>query len=83
MERTVKEKDFSAESLKRYDEKLENSFVMKDLKTYKDLMTIAHKKRASFLDYYLKTINSFFEMFTSVDSIPKRQKYYNFFKWFI
>ena len=74
--------DFSSNSLKRYDEKMKNSFVMKDLKTYKDLMTIAHKKSASFLDYYLKTINSFFEMFTSVDSIPKRQKYYNFFKSF-
>lgn len=74
--------DFSSNSLKRYDEKMKNSFVMKDLKTYKDLMTIAHKKSESFLDYYLKTINSFFEMFTSVDSVPKRQKYYNFFKSF-
>lgn len=78
----LKEKDFSAESLKRYDEKLKNSFVMKDLKTYKDLMPIAHKKSEVFLSYYLKTINSFFEMFTSVDSIPKREKYYNFIKTF-
>lgn len=78
----LNENDFSANSLKRYDEKMKNSFVMKDLKTYKDLMTIAHKKSESFLDYYLKTINSFFEMFTSVDSVPKRQKYYNFFKSF-
>ena len=78
----LKEKDFSAESLKRYDEKLKNSFVMKDLKTYKDLMTIAHKKSDAFLDYYLRTINSFFKMFTSVDSVPKREKYYAFVKSF-
>lgn len=73
-------KDFSAESLKKFEEKIKNSFVMKDLKTYKDLMDIAHKKSDSFLDYYLRTINSFFEMFTSVDSVPKREKYYNFIK---
>ena len=78
----LKEKNFSAEFLKRYDEKLANSFVMKDLKTYKDLMNIAHKKSESFLDYYLRSINSFFEMFTSVDSIPKREKYYGFIKSF-
>lgn len=75
-------KDFSAESLKKFEEKLKNSFVMKDLKTYKDLMDIAHKKSDSFLDYYLRTINSFLEMFTSVDSVPKREKYYNFIKKF-
>lgn len=74
--------DFSSDTLRKYDEKLKNSFVMKDLKTYKDLMDIAHKKSDSFLDYYLRTINSFFEMFTSVDSIPKREKYYNFIKKF-
>lgn len=78
----IRENDFSARSLKRYEEKLQKSFVMKDLKTYKDLMDIAHKKRDSFLDYYLQTINSFFEMFTSVDSIPKREKYYAFIKKF-
>ena len=70
--------DFSAKSLHKYEEKLKNSFVMKDLITYKDLMDIAHKKSDAFLDYYLRTINSFFKMFTSVDSIPKRQKYYDF-----
>ncbi len=70
--------DFSAKSLHKYEEKLKNSFVMKDLKTYKDLMDIAHKKSDAFLDYYLRTVNSFFKMFTSVDSVPKREKYYNF-----
>ena len=70
--------DFSAKTLMRYEEKLRNSFVMKDLKTYKDLMDIAHKKSDAFLDYYLRTVNGFFKMFTSVDSVPKRQKYYNF-----
>lgn len=74
--------DFSAKFLQKYEEKLNNSFVMKDLKTYKDLMDIAHQKSDAFLDYYLKTINAFFKMFTSVDSIPKREKYYHFIKTF-
>lgn len=56
---------------------------MKDLNTYKDLMDIAHKKSDAFLDYYLRTINAFFKMFTSVDSIPKRKKYYDFVKTFV
>lgn len=75
--------DFTEKTLKRYEEKLKNSFVMKDLKTYKDLMDIAHKKSDSFMDYYLRTINSFFEMFTTVDSVPKREKYLSFIKKFL
>ena len=75
--------DFSKNTLKRYEEKLSNSFVMKDMKTYKDLMDIAHKKSDSFMDYYLRTVNSFFEMFTTVDSVPKKEKYWNFIKKFL
>lgn len=75
-------RDFSAKFLSKYQVKLQNSFVLKDLKTYKDLMEIAHKKSGAFLDYYLRKINSFFNMFTSVDSIPKRKKYYDFIKTF-
>lgn len=74
--------DFTKNTLKRYEEKLSQSFIMKDMKTYKDLMDIMHKKSDSYLDYYLRTINSFFEMFTSVDSIPKRDKYHKFIKNF-
>ena len=69
--------------MQNYEEKLKNSFVIKDLKTYKDLMDIAHIKSDAFLDYYLKTVNAFFKMFTSVDSIPKREKYYDFIKTFL
>lgn len=72
--------DFSASQLAKYQKKLENSFVMKDLKTYKDLMDVMHARKDAFLHYYLKKINAFFEMFTSVDSIPKRKKYWDFIK---
>lgn len=74
--------DFSQNALSHYQNKLEKSFVMKDLKTYKDLMPTLEGKAEEFLGYYPKKINSFFEMFTSTDSIPKRQKYYEFIKSF-
>ena len=72
--------DFSSQSLSRYQEMLEESFVIKDLRTYQDLMPLVAGRKTEFLDYYLKKVNSFFEMFTLVDSVPKRQKYHKFIK---
>lgn len=78
----IQKEDFSEELLIRYQEKLEESFVLKDLKSYRYLMDVAHDRRQSFFDYYFRKINEFFEMFVSVDSIPKRTKYWNFIKGF-
>ena len=72
--------DFSAESLSRYQTELENSFIIKDLRTYQDLMSGVSSRVSEFLGYYPEKINSFFEMFTSVDCIPKREKYHKFIK---
>jgi electron transfer flavoprotein-quinone oxidoreductase len=73
-------KDFSKKTLSQYERKLNKSFVIKDLKTYKDLMGIMHTRQKAFLSYYLKKINGFFEMFTSVNSIPKKENYHKFIK---
>lgn len=75
--------DFSKKSLSRYAEALEKSFVMKDLKTYRDLMDVIHTRKESFLKYYLERINMFLEMFTSVNSVPKRTLYRDFIKNFL
>ena len=72
--------DFSENSLSNYVEGLENSFIMKDLRTYKDLMSIIEERKNQFLGYYPKKVNAFFEMFTTTDSIPKRKKYHQFIK---
>lgn len=72
--------DFSETSLSHYQEELENSFIIKDLRTYKDLMGGVQERVGEFLGYYPKKINSFFEMFTSVDSVPKKEKYHKFIK---
>lgn len=73
-------RDFSANMLALYQKKLENSFILKDLKSYKNLMNIIHDRAESFLGYYLEKIASFFKMFTEVDNIPKRDKYRSFLK---
>ncbi len=72
--------DFSKETLCSYEEKLKNSFVLKDMETYKDLMDVMHSRKKAFLSYYMKKINSFFDMFTSVDGIPKKENYHKFIK---
>lgn len=72
--------DYSKKMLSKYEESLKNSFVLKDMRTYRDLMDICHYRQKAFLSYYLKKINSFFEMFTSVNSVPKRENYWKFIK---
>ena len=74
--------DFSESALNRYQEGLENSFIMKDLRTYRNLMELVAEREQDFLGYYPRKINSFFEMFTKTDSIPKRDKYRKFIKSF-
>ncbi len=70
--------DFSEKMLAKYPEALEKSFVMKDLRTYRNLMDEAHNRNDSFMGYYLEQVNGFFNMFTTVDSIPKRRKFRRF-----
>ncbi len=72
--------NFSKKFLSCYEQKLKNSFVLKDMKTYKELMNIFHQRQKAFLDYYLRKINAFFEMFTSANGIPKRTNYWGFIK---
>lgn len=72
--------DFSANTLCLYQKKLENSFVIKDLKTYKNFMDIFHDRCESFFAYYPKKMTEFFAMFTTVDGIPKAQKHRGFLK---
>ena len=79
----IKNNDFSKNSLKLYQKKLEKSFILKDLKSYKNLMPAIHSRSKSFLGYYPEKISEFFNVFTSVNSVPKKKlfrKYiYSFF----
>lgn len=78
----LEKQDFSENVLSLYKKKLENSYVMKDLKSYKDVMDVVHKREKSFLKYYPEKIAGFFKMFTGVDGVPKKEKYKKFIKNF-
>lgn len=74
----LEKEDFSANALSLYNKKLENSFIMKDLKSYKDVMKIAEKNAEAFMGYYPEKINKFLNQFITVDSVPKKEKYKSF-----
>ena len=74
----IEKNDFSKKTLSLYKKKLDKSFIMKDLKSYKDLMPIMHKQSKSFLDYYLRKVNKFFKMFIETNGISKRNNFHKF-----
>ena len=74
----LNKKDFSEKMLSRYRKNLEKTFVLKDMYSYRSLMDVMHNKKCVFMDLYFRKINSFFEMFTSVNGIPKRTLYRKF-----
>lgn len=75
----IEKNDFSENMLSLYRKKLDDSFVIKDLKTYKDVMKFAEENSKIFMEYYLPgKVNKFFNLFTTTDSIPKQKKYKDF-----
>ncbi len=76
----LEKEDYSKKTLSKYEKKLRQSFVLKDMKTYEYLFDVMHERKQAFLSYYLKKINAFFEMFTSADGVPKRENYWKFIK---
>ena len=78
----INKKDFSSNTLCLYKKKLLNSFVLKDLKTYKNVISDLSKRTDSFLGYYPDKVNEFFEIFTTADGKPKKIKFQKFTKDF-
>ena len=78
----IEKGDFSSNQLCLYKKKLENSFILKDMKTYKDTVKILSSRTSSFLTYYPAKINEFFEIFTCTDGIEKKGKFQKFTKDF-
>ena len=75
--------DFSAKTLKIYEEKLKKSYVIKDLKMYKNVLTNITPRTSSFLGYWVKKIAEFFNIFTSVNAKPKKQEFRRYiYSWF-
>lgn len=78
----IERQDFSENQLCLYKKKLENSFILKDLKTYKDVVRIFTGRTASFLGYYPEKVNEFFGIFTCADGVTKKGKFQKFTKHF-
>jgi electron transfer flavoprotein-quinone oxidoreductase len=66
-------KPYSAANLKRYRKTLEQSFVMKDLKKYRDLPDILHTNR-QFLTTYPELLSRAAHTMLKVDGVDKRSK---------
>jgi len=64
--------DFSARTLRLYREKLEASFLMKDLKDHKDVESELRKNRA-LLTTYPRLLNEVMHEYFLVDGRPKRE----------
>ena len=77
----LNKKDYSSKQLSLYKEKLANSFILKDLKTYKNVVRILSTRSSSFMGYYPQKINEFFNLFTTVDNLPKKPKFQKFAKF--
>jgi electron transfer flavoprotein-quinone oxidoreductase len=65
--------DFSQKTLSSYQKKLEESFVLRDLKTYKNLPKLLEEKQYLISKYPKFIIDAMYEMY-SVDKVSKSEK---------
>lgn len=78
----LEKNDFSSNMLCLYEKKLQNSFIIKDLKTYRNIIDTVAGRTNSFLGYYPQKVNEFFEIFTNANGQEKKSKYVKFTKDF-
>jgi electron transfer flavoprotein-quinone oxidoreductase len=65
---------FNAENLSLYKKMLDESFVMKDLKKYKDMPNLLHTQSANLFLTYPQLVSKAMENFLRVDGTPKIEK---------
>jgi hypothetical protein len=67
-----------------YRKKLEKSFILKDLYSYRNVIEKLYSRTNSISVYYPRKIKEFFEIITSANCIPKsrqfRQYFFSYFK---
>lgn len=66
--------------LRTYEEKLRNSFVLKDMKSYRNVVETMYLRKNSILKYYPDKMGEFFEMLHMVDNVDKKKKFTKFFR---
>ncbi|KAA5602027.1 FAD-dependent oxidoreductase [Blastochloris sulfoviridis] len=65
---------FTAENLKLYKKMLDDSFVIKDLKKYKDMPALLHTSSKNFFLTYPELIAKAMQTYVRVDGVPKIDK---------
>lgn len=74
----IKNKDYSKKYLSYYKKELFKSFVIRDLKTYRNAISVLFKRRKSIFSYYPKKMGEFFELWTSANNKEKKLGYRKF-----
>lgn len=70
--------DFSQKILSQYEKALKKSYVVNDMRSYRNVMEIVHANAESYLCFWIKKINEFFKTFTTVDGVAKKKKFFSF-----
>lgn len=70
--------DFSASTLSLYYKKLQDSIIVKDLKTHKNTIPFLKKNIKTITSLYPELACEFFEILSMADEKPKRAKYRKF-----
>lgn len=79
----INRQDFSASTLSLYYKKLEESIVIKDLKTHKNTVEVLKKNIHTLTSMYPEYACEFFDILSCADGIPKKTKYRKFLAKFI
>src|SRR3989337_1794306 len=64
----------TAENLSLYKTMIDKSFIMKDLKKYKDMPALLHTQSQNFFLTYPQLVSKAMQNFVRVDGTPKREK---------
>jgi len=72
----------SHENLKEYERRLEQTFVMKDLKKYKGIPDLLHNNKQNFFGLYPKLISQAMQTWFRVDGVDKISKENEIFRSF-
>jgi len=75
-------KDFSSKTLSNYKKKIDKSFIITDLKSYKNALNAVYKRKKSVGEFYPNIMSDFFKKFTSANGVPKKKLLKEFIKDF-
>ncbi len=75
-----KKQDYTSKTLKLYKDKIYKSFIIEDLKSYKNVMSMVYGRKKSIFKFYPELMADFFSKFTSSKPIPKKKLYRAFVK---